>query len=164
MYAFNDTPKAFQRLLQPVPKFKKQAEQKQSSEPTKAASKEKNQKPGMTKQNAQDKEWDILPGESFRQFNARIQAAEKGSSERQQQREPLNKTAGQEFAEARGLSQRRKKYLKSRDERIKAKKSKTAFSDDEEEYRWESSVRFGERVEAPPQLKIKPKAFKHKQK
>jgi hypothetical protein len=161
VYAFNDTPKAFKRLLQPVPKFNKQDKQKPSSEPqAAAASKAKSQK--ATKMPAQDKEWDILPGESFRQFNARIQAAEKGSTEKQQ-REPLNKTAGQEFAEARGLSQRRKKYLKSRDERIKAKKSKTAFSDDDEEYRWES-VRFGERVEAPPQLKIKPKAFKHKQK
>lgn len=156
MYAFTDTPKSFQRLFRPKPKFNKD---KQPSEAP--ASKEKGKKNIVEKKSSEGKEWDILPGETFRQFNARIQAAE-GQEKKPKEREPLNKTAGQEFAEARGISEKRKKYLKKRDERLKVKKSRLSDEEDAEEYRWDS-IGFGERVEAPPHLKAKPKAFKKKQ-
>lgn len=67
----------------------------------------------------------------------------------------------EEFAEARGVSKKRKEYLKSRDAKRKTKKAAAGEFSEDEDVRMDS-VRFGEQVDAPPVLRVKPKIMPNK--
>ncbi len=138
-------PKKFKRILNPLPKVAK----------PEALSK------------SQPDEWDIRPGETFREFNQRIKQgnqSKEGKVNEVGSGKNFKTRIAEEFAEARGLRTKRKEHLKKREE-----KKKMRYQDSDDEDVIMESVRFGETVMAPPVLKVKPKncpkstlRFKHK--
>lgn len=117
-------------------------------------------------------EWDVRPGESFKQFNERLGLS--GSKAENPKKEGGEVGSGKnfksrlaaEFAEARGIRSKRKEHLKQRD---KKKNKKLAFDDEDMEEIRLDRHRFGETAEAPPVIRVKPKnaskstlRFKHK--
>lgn len=99
-------------------------------------------------------EIEVKPGESFRKFNERLNLNSKGEIGTGEK--SSRKNISQEFSEARGLRAKRKEHLNKRREKYREKKSKGDLSDDDDLVNMEF-VRFGERVEAPPVLKVRPK-------
>lgn len=109
-----------------------------------------------------------MPGETFRQFNERIGASSKSPNKDKdlKKKKDFRSRIAEEFVEARGLNKKRKEYLKKRDQKKKEKQRLFAggVSDEEDldEVRMDS-VGFREQVQAPPVLKVLPKAsFKFK--
>lgn len=109
-------------------------------------------------------EWDVRPGESFKQFNERLGISGPKSDKPKNQQPSGEVGSGKnfksrlaaEFAEARGLRTKRKEHLKQRDQKKKGKKP--AFDVEDVEEIIMDRHKFGETVMAPPVIRVKPKA------
>lgn len=121
-----------------------------------------------------DDVWKIRPGESFRQFNERIQAHEDGLKDKNaaplrnhhllNSKVPtcnnskvstsrLELTKPVSFADVKVCSKRRKDFLKERKKKLKSSREE---NQDDAEVRIDH-VKFGDVVKAPPKLTVKPK-------
>jgi len=158
-YEEDDTPSRFKLLMNP---------------PT------KNTVKPSQRANTVDDEWTVRPGETFRQFNARIRGSglslppgvpettrvhqgyshnEERSQEDAQERRPEMRFAASEGTRLPGerTKQKRKEFLKRKDE---AKRRKNKNDNDHDACSLVNAQRknFRDVVKKPPNLKVKPKA------